>query len=361
MAVTMRVPQARLVVENLDAHKVVARVLQSGRFIGGPEVDQFAKRWAKYCHTKYCIPTASGSAALVAAIRAMSVPGDKIMVPAFSFAATTSVVLEAGCRPVYCDVTPYGLMDWEMAEDLAPDVDGIMPVHLFGQRSVIPDHILTQLVYIIEDACQAHGLFGCGPMLQGDVACYSFYPSKNLGAVGDAGALVTDRDDTADYVAAWVNYGDPPGQKYVHRMPSTNARMDAIQAAFLNMRLAQLGDNNANRAATAGTYKAEDVPSIATAEPSVWHLYPVLAHDPDELIRKLLQEYGVEVGRHYPYTLPHVSHDGYQREFPVAERLARHVVTLPIGPHVTGFDARYVANSLKDVAQLNDEGMWRLV
>jgi dTDP-4-amino-4,6-dideoxygalactose transaminase len=198
-------------------------------------------------------------------------------------------------------------------------------------------------------------------MLQGDVACYSFYPSKNLGAVGDAGALVTDRDDTADYVAGWINYGDPPGHKYVHRMPSTNARMDAIQAAFLNLRLGQLGKNNAKRAGVARTYKAEDVLSIATAEPSVWHLYPILATEPASLIPKLLQEFGVEVGRHYPYTLPQVARGGYpDRAFPVAERLAKHVVTLPIGPHVTAWDARYVANSLKEIAQLDDEGMWRL-
>lgn len=357
--VTLKVPQARLAVNDAATIEAVLKVLRSGRFIGGDEVETFAQRWALSCDTKHCVTTASGSAALVAAIRALAVRGDSILVPAFSFAATVSVLLEAGCRPVYCDVTPYGLIDWEKAEDLIKDVDGIMPVHLYGQWSVIPDHILTQLVYIIEDACQAHGLFGSGPMLQGDVACYSFYPSKNLGAIGDAGALVTDRDDTADYVAGWVNYGDPPGHKYIHRMPSTNARMDAIQAAFLNMRLAQLGENNAIRAGVARTYKAEDVPSIATAEPSVWHLYPILAAEPHSLIHNM-RERGVEVGRHYPYTLPQVSHDGYNRAFPVAERLARHVVTLPIGPHVSLQDVRYVADALKEAAQLDDEGMWRL-
>jgi dTDP-4-amino-4,6-dideoxygalactose transaminase len=356
----MRVPQARLAVDDVATIEAVTKVLRSGRFIGGDEVERFAERWANYCVTRHCVPTASGSAALAACIRALSTKDDTILVPAFSFAATTAVLWETGRRPVYCDVTPDGLMDWNMAEDLIKHVQGIMPVHLYGQLSVIPDVIKTKVFYIIEDACQAHGIYGGGPTLQGDVACYSFYPSKNLGAAGDAGAVVTNRDDIAEYVAMWINYGDRPGHKYEHRVPGTNARMDAIQAAFLNNQLCVLGENNTIRANVVRQYRSEAVMSIATAERCVWHLYPILATEPDELIKRM-SGLGVEVGRHYPYPLWKVLYDGSDRDFPVADKLAQHVVTLPIGPHVTSADARYVADSLKEVSQMDDEGMWRLM
>lgn len=339
----MEVPSADLSIINEHIVGSVNRVLQSGRFINGQHSNIFATRWAKLCGAKFCVPVASGSAALIALIRAAKTAASKYaIVPNLSFAATSFAVVDAGLIPVFCRTLPNGLMDQdhclELLEVYGQDVTAVIPVHLYGQVMRIKQEILESDVFVIEDACQAHGVFE----LQGTAAAFSFYPSKNLGAAGDAGAVVTQSQGLASIVRAYVNYGDYPGEKYTHSCIGNNLRMDEIQAAVLNAKLDQnyLEISNRCRGQQAVYYQYGGIDSIATTEPNSWHLYPVLVDNP-KFIQKKFAEFGIEVGIHYPYTLAQI-HQQYNADDTNSLFISKHVLTLPIGPHLCETEINYV-------------------
>jgi len=363
----VKVKFAELGITDPDVWEEVKTVLESGRFIGGPLLKEFAGKWADICGAKYCVPTASGSAALVQVIKGQRIGQREnvVLVPAYSFAATVLSVMEAGCKPLYVDVLPNGLMDLVQARELCDNVhvDMVLTVHLYGQYLETDAGWIAQsdnpYVSLIEDACQAHGVVDC---VQGAAACFSFYPSKNLGAAGDAGAVVTNHKVLNDYVAASINYGDPVGKKYVHTYPGTNARMDAIQAAVLLVKLGQFYEDQAKRDHIAHRYTNGGIRSIATMRPTSWHLYPVLVHN-RKVVMDRFREVTIEVGNHYPYVLPDIVDGAVRGDIKNARFLSKHVLTLPIGPHMDDNDADYVIEQFHDLLEpeeLDGRLVWRL-
>lgn len=346
-----------------ELHQVVIDVLKSGQFIFGNWVEKFSIRWAEYCNAKYCIPCASGSAALTAALKATKLPKNAlVVVPAMSFAATTFSVYEAGYKPIYVDVDKQGLLNLDLAIEAikATGARAVLPVHLFGR--VMDLEALKQYdVMVIEDACQAHGAID---KMQSLAAGFSFYPAKNLGACGDAGAIITNFEEVADYCWQYISYGDRKGKKYDHQIRGTNARMDNIQAAILCHKLPNLVADNNRRALNAMDYSIQwGIESICG---KVWgnswvvHQYPILAEDPVEL-GKALKARGIDTGVHYPYTLPGIDSMGIvYKDIPVANYLAKHLLSLPVAQHLGRDDIQYVAYVLKEEAFLNPNGEWEL-
>lgn len=359
----MKVKFADLRLQGLVYSEVMAElstVLTSGRFIGGPWLDEFAERWARFCGTKYCVPTASGSSALTAAIMTLVPEDGTVLLPALSFAATAFSVVEAGCRPVYVDVCPNGLMNLDLAREACQNLkpDCIIPVHLYGQLVELEVDMFDTIV--IEDACQAHGAFRG---LKGDAACFSFYPSKNLGAAGDAGAVVTNSKATANGIATYINYGDPPGSKYAHTSIGTNARMDAMQAAILCVKLDRFWKSQVRRKTIAEAYTNAGIQGIVSQRPSSWHVYPVLVSDRSKFLEGMSKA-DIECGVHYPYTLPSIVADGaVYGGLDEAEFIAKHVVALPIGPHMDSQQATYVADTFHNLVTedvVDDKVVWRV-
>lgn len=350
-----RVRFAELGIKDESLLKVAENVLKSGEFIGGHVVDMFADEWAACCNTKYCVPTSSGSAALTTTLNLLFDKGSFVLVPAMSFAATVFSVVHAGLIPVYVDVLPNGLMNLDKAREAAGkfDVAGIIPVHLYGQWQRIPSDLLDNYI-VVEDACQVHGGF---MSLQGAAACFSFYPSKNLGGAGDSGAVVTNKKWLAERIYRYNNYGDPKGEKYRHTVVGVNERMDAIQAAILSYKLSSLEASNEARAHVADMYESFGVTSIACGT-CVWHLYPILVSEPAVFAKKF-DEVGIDVGRHYPYVLSDIVDGTIYGDVEVARNIARHVLTLPIGPHLDTDDVIRVVNELKSFAVFEDN-IWRL-
>jgi dTDP-3-amino-3,4,6-trideoxy-alpha-D-glucose transaminase len=330
--------------------EAIQTVVESGWFISGPEVVDFEVEWARYCGAARCVAVGSGGAALTIALKALDVPpGARVVMPALSFAATAMATLQAGAQPVYCDVDERGLMDLSDAAHVAESERawGIMPVHLYGQ--VVDMCQVMEIAYalhlrVVEDACQAHGM----KKVWGDAACFSFYPSKNLGALGDAGAIVTNHEHMADKCMGLRDYGRIK-RKFSHLLLGGNQRMDEIQAAVLRVKLPSLDEWNAARALMARAYESLDVPSIARS-PSHWHLYPVRCDEPEQ-VRQMLRERGVMTGRHYPHVMPEMPALFMPGNWPRAVDIARHHITLPMGPHLDAEDVAYVAEKFLEVTE----------
>lgn len=339
--------------------KTLVDVLRSGKFINGPYNKIFSEMWAKECHTADCVLVSSGTTALIAALKCTMrrERSPYVVLPALSFAATAFAVVEAGYVPVYVDVDTNGLIDWNRVETIIKlhgnKIHAIMPVHLYGQVTSVPQSI-SDRYYVIEDAAQAHGVIDSPK-----IACFSFYPSKNMGAIGDAGAVVTNIPELGERIRAYINYGDNPGEKYTHNFQGTNLRCDELQAAYLVVTYKNLEEANKTREVIADIYESGGVVSLANSKPSSRHLYPILADNP-ELFRRVLYDYNTEAGNHYPYMLPELPgvHGMRYLDCENAERIKSHVVTLPIGSHMTSADAYQVVATIRDVAELHDDGLW---
>lgn len=334
--------------DELDA--ACRRVLESGWSIGGAEVEAFEQEFAAYCGTKHCVGVGNGLDALHLILRAYGIgAGDEVIVPANTYIATWLAVSYAGARPVPVEPDPrtYNLDPARVEAAITPRTKAILPVHLYGQPAAI-DPLLEIAgrhgLKLIEDAAQAHGALykgRCAGTL-GDAAGFSFYPGKNLGALGDAGGVVTNDDDVADKVRALRNYGSRV--KYFNEVKGYNSRLDALQAALMRVKLPRLDEWNERRREIATRYLKElaDVPGLILpfvpewAAP-VWHLFVVRYERRDELQQRLTE---ADIGTliHYPVP-PHISGayaDGnWQRgDFPLTERMAETVLSLPIGPHL---------------------------
>ena len=321
-----------------------AELVDSGAFTNGPAVEELESAFAGYCGVEHCVGVSSGLDALRLGLLASGIePGDEVVVPAHTFVATLEAVTQAGGQPVLVDISAedYSIDAQAVSGTSAPFV---MPVHLYGQ---IADLAALERLgrTIVEDACQAHGAVRDGRRAgsSGHIAAFSFYPGKNLGAMGDAGALVTENPDVVERVRALREHGQTA--KYRHDVEGWTARLDTLQALVLLHKLPFLDGWNEERRAAARVYNEEltgvgdlHLPPVPRGSEPVWHLYVVRTGDP-EALAQFLRTRGIGTGRHYPDPV-HLTDAyrwlGYARgDFPVAEALAQEALSLPMFPGIT--------------------------
>jgi dTDP-3-amino-3,4,6-trideoxy-alpha-D-glucose transaminase len=342
----------------------IERLLTTGAFTNGPQVAEFEHVFAAYCGTRECVGLASGLDALRLGLLAAGLePGGEVIVPALTFVATFEAVAQAGGRPVVVDVSErdYNLDVEAVEAAITPRTRFVFPVHLYGQLADMPglERVARRHgLEVVEDACQAHGAErdGVRAGARGLAAGFSFYPAKNLGAIGDAGALVTDDEALAERVRALREHGQR--RKYEHDLEGYTARLDTIQALVLLHKLPLLGGWNEERRAIAHFYGEAlagvgdlTLPPVPEGSRPVWHLYVIRTAEP-EWLAAFLAERGVATGRHYPQP-PHLSPAyarlGYQSgNFPVAEALADGLVSLPIFPGMSEEQLQTVVNAVSD-------------
>jgi len=340
----------------------IERVFKDSSFILGEEVSRFESGFATFSGIKHVVAVANGTDALELCLRAASIgPGDDVLVPTNTFAATALAVVRAGARPVFVDCDPVDLLiDVEdAARRTTPDSKAIIPVHLYGQMAPMDDVVEMAKSYgltVVEDAAQVQGGKQNGRPAGSIGLCAgtSFYPGKNLGAYGDAGAVLTDSKDIADRVRSMRNYGST--RKYEHDSIGFNSRLDSIQAVVLSVKLKRLAQWNAARRVSADRYRQllQDIPSVTLpherpGNEHVWHLFVVRVPDRDRVVERLNSE-GIGAGVHYPRPL-HLQHAfeslGYGAgDFPVAERVAAEVLSLPLFPEITQAQQERVAEAL---------------
>jgi dTDP-4-amino-4,6-dideoxygalactose transaminase len=343
----------------------VRRVMASGQFILGPEVTAFEDEFAAYCGTRHAIGVGSGLDALRLVLLGYGIgPGDDVLVPSNTFIATWLAVTQAAARPVPVEPDPatHNVTVGAVEAALTPSTKAIMPVHLYG-TPVDMDALLAvgreHGIPVIEDAAQAHGARCRGRRTGGlgDAAAFSFYPGKNLGALGDAGAVTTDDDALAERLRMLRNYGSRV--KYHHDLQGTNSRLDPLQAAALRVKLRHLDEWNERRRAVAVRYlerlagsEGLVLPQVPDWAEPVWHLFVVRTPRRD-VFQERLAEAGVDTIIHYPIP-PHLTgayaSDFERGELPVAERLAAEVLSLPMGPHLALEDADRVAAAVRETA-----------
>jgi len=338
-------------------------VLAATAFIGGPQVAAFERAYAEFVGVPHCVGTGNGTDAIEIALRALGIgQGDECILPANTFIATAEAVARAGATPVLVDCADddtYLIDDDAVAAAVTPRTAAIIPVHLYGQAA--PVERLSPLAkrtgaWVVEDAAQAHGARrdGKGAGSLGDVAATSFYPGKNLGAYGDAGAVLTGSSAVADRMRMIADHGSPA--KYRHEVLGVNSRLDTLQAVVLSAKLRRLAAWNAARRVAAARYddllsgcEAVTRPRTLDGNEHVWHLYTVRVPDRDRILKEL-QAGGIGAGIHYPvpvHLTPAFADLGYaEGAFPVAERSARELLTLPLFAEITEAQQERVAEVL---------------
>lgn len=344
-----------------ELDRAVAQVMAGGAYILGPAVEAFEEAFAAYCGTRYAVGVNTGTSALELGMAALGIgPGDEVITPVNSFIASSASISAVGATPVWVDIDPdtHNLDPVAVAAAVTPRTVAIMPVHLYGQpadmdaiNAVARQHNLA----VIEDACQAHGARyrGTRTGALGTFAAFSFYPSKNLGAMGDAGMVVTDDAALADSVRVMRNYGQSSKNRHVVR--ARNCRLDSMQAALLQVKLGRLDDWNTHRRQIATQYDAAlanlpiVMPKVIDACEHVYHLYVVEVDAPSR-VAAALGECGIDTGRHYP--VPICLQPAYEScgisagAFPVAEGKADRVLSLPLFPMMTDAEIDHVTASL---------------
>jgi dTDP-4-amino-4,6-dideoxygalactose transaminase len=348
-----------------EIDEAIARVVSSGWFIGGEEVEQFENEYAAYCGADHAIGVANGLDALHLALRALDVgPGDEVIVPSNTYIATWLAVSQCGATPVPVepDERTYNINPALIEAAITPRTKVLLPVHLYGQPADI-DPILEIArkhgLRVLEDGAQAHGARYRGRRLgaHGDAVAWSFYPGKNLGAMGDGGAVTTNDPVIADRLRVLRNYGSRV--KYVNEVQGYNSRLDPLQAAILRVKLAHLDDWNARRSAIAFEYKTElegmvssvTLPYVPEWADPVWHLYVIQSPQRDQL-QKAMKDDGIDTLIHYPIP-PHLQQSysqlGYRHgAFPIAERMANKVLSLPIGPYFSSGLCFLITKSIRN-------------
>jgi dTDP-4-amino-4,6-dideoxygalactose transaminase len=335
------------------------RVLDDAVFLFGDEVASFESELAAYCDAAHCVAVANGTDALELTLRALGIgPGDEVVVPATTFVATAMAVVRAGAVPVFADVVRETCLvePRSVEEAVSERTRAIVPVHLFGQMADV-DALRAFGVPVVEDAAQAHGATQHGRPVAASTAAaaFSFYPTKNLGAYGDGGAVLTNDDAVATRVRRLRNYGGEG--KYEHVEAGFNSRLDALQAVVLRAKLARLDEWNEQRRAAAARYgellagvDGVELPAVAEGNDHAWHLYVVQVDDRDRVLEEL-RAAGVGAAVHYPTPLPRqrafagLDHGG--RTFPVADDLAGRVLSVPIFPGIREDEQDYVADVLR--------------
>lgn len=350
--------------EEIDA--VVARVMDSGWYILGTEVEAFETEWAEYCNARHCVGVGNGLDALHLTLRAMDVgPGDEVIVPSNTYIATWLAVSQCGATPVpvepveaTCNLDP-----GRIEAAITPRTKVILPVHLYGQPADL-DPILSIArqhgLRVLEDAAQAHGARYKGQRIgsHGDAVAWSFYPGKNLGALGDGGAVTTNDPELAQRIRLLHNYGSRV--KYVNEVRGFNSRLDPLQAAVLRVKLKHLDAWNTRRAAVAEGYLEQlagldlVLPVVPDWADPAWHLFVVRHARRDDLVWHL-GEQGVGTLIHYP--IPPHRQQAYEDldlvpgSLPLAERMAAEVLSLPLGPHLGSVDVTAVIDAVRRASE----------
>ena len=345
--------------EYLDAAK---RVLESGWYILGNEVSSFEKEYAQYMGSKYCAALNSGLDALRLAVRALGIgKGDEVIVPANTFIATVMGVVEEGATPVFVEPDEYYCIDAGKIEAAITDkTKAVMVVHLYGQSADmgrICEIAKKHSLFVIEDCAQAHNSEFSGKKIGtwGDIGCFSFYPTKNLGAFGDSGAVITDNEELANRIKTLRNYGS--SIKYHNDLCGVNSRMDEIQAAFLRIKLTHLDELIAQRRKIAKMYlegidnSKITLPSLRDNATHVWHLFVVRCEERERLM-SFLEDKGIHVQIHYPIP-PHLQKCyeflGHKEgEFPITEKYAKNVLSLPLFNGMTDEEVNYVIECINE-------------
>jgi dTDP-4-amino-4,6-dideoxygalactose transaminase len=346
---------------SLELDEACKRVSSSGWYIGGPELETFESGFANYCGVRHCVGVANGLDALHLALRALEVgPGDEVIVSSNGYIATWLAVSLVGATPVPVEPVPgtHNLDAAAVAVALTPRTKVILPTHLYGQPADLEPLLniaRAHDVKVVEDAAQAHGARYSNKLLggHGDLVAWSFYPSKNLGALGDAGAVTTNDAVLAQRVRSLGNYGSH--QRYLNVVKGVNSRLDPIQAAVLNVKLAHLDTWNARRTAIASLYLESlagldiDLPEVPSWADPAWHLFVIGVRERASL-QACLAEAGVQTLIHYPIP-PHLQLAYAELKlgpgaFPIAERLAKEVLSIPIGPHMRVEQAEFVVEEI---------------
>lgn len=347
-----------------EIDNAVQRVLDSGWYILGPEVEAFEAEWADYCGAAHAVGLANGLDALILALRALDVgPGDEVIVPSNTYIATWLAVSAMGATPVPVEPDPatHNIDPARIAAAITDRTRAILPVHLYGQPADL-DPILALArahgLFVIEDAAQAHGAAYKGQRIgaHGDIVCWSFYPGKNLGALGDAGAITTNNPDLAERIRMLRNYGSRV--KYVNEVQGVNSRLDPLQAAVLRVKLRHLHSWTERRRDIADLYldglAGTDLilPHVPDWAHPAWHLFVVRSAERDA-VQERLTTAGIGSLIHYPIA-PHMQAAYSEMRFtvgalPVARHLATEVLSLPMGPQLSLKDAQAVVQVLVDI------------
>lgn len=338
------------------------RVLQSGWYLFGSELEAFEKEYAAYLGVQHCVGVGNGLDALQLSLRAGGVGGgDEVIVPSLTFIATWLAVSYSGAVPVPVepDARTYNLDAALLERAITNRTKAIIPVHLYGQPAdmdPIMEIARRHRLLVLEDSAQAHGAryktkFAGGI---GQMSAWSFYPGKNLGALGDGGAVTTDDDELARKVRLLRNYGS--GEKYVHEMKGFNTRLDEIQAAFLRVKLSRIDEWNVRRKRVAQRYIEELsdldllLPRVPEWAEPAWHLFVVRSSDRDAL-REHLARLGVKTLVHYPIPphlqLAYADLDFREGSFPISEQIHKEVMSLPIGPHLGDHQISWIVKSVR--------------
>ena len=348
---------------NNELIEAAVRVIESGWYISGSELNAFENNFAKYCKVKHAIGVANGLDALTLTLKAWQELGklkrnDEVLVPANTYIASILAISEAGLKPVLIEPNEfsYNLSVDNIRAKITANTRVILPVHLYGLISPM-DEIMNfareNNLLVLEDSAQSHGasINGKKAGSWGDAAGFSFYPGKNLGALGDAGAVTTNDTDLADTVRYLRNYGSKI--KYKHEFKGVNSRLDEIQAAFLNVKLNYLDDDIRIRRNIANRYLNEIknelivLPTISSEENHVWHLFVIRIKDRDSL-QHYLTKHNIQTVIHYP-TPPHrqLAYKEFKDLcFPLSEELHREVISIPMDPTLTEEQVSYVINVL---------------
>lgn len=351
----------------------VKRSIERSAFIGGEEHDLFQKEYAAYHHAKHCIGVANGTDAIVLALRSLGVgPGDLVLTTPFTFIATVEAITLNGAQPVFADIDAASFnISPESVERAIAALDAesrrrlkvLMPVHLYG-RPADMEHLCDIAkrngLAVLEDCAQAHGATFDGRRVGtfGSAGTFSFYPGKNLGAYGDAGAVITNDDKLAELIGKLRNHGR--AEKYTHMIEGVNSRLDGIQAAVLRVKLERLDEWNAARRLFASLYNellsgCGRMRLPVVSDGAVFHLYTI-RHPERDRLRDHLATHKIATGVHYPIPLhlqPAYAHLGWREgAFPESEKAAREVLSLPLYPEMGEATVRYVAEKIREAEAL---------
>jgi len=339
-----------------DLKDKFAKVLLEGRFSFGEEVWNFEKRVGDKLKSPHAISCANGTDALELALRALQIgPGDEVIVPAMTWVSTAEVVLMVGAKPIFCDTDACGLLksDWEKA--ITPKTKAVIPVHLYG-KMVSMSELMTQAekanISVIEDAAQAFGAFQDGKAAGtwGDVGCLSFYPTKNLGALGEGGMCLTNQNALAEKIRLLSNHGQ--AQRDEHTLVGRNSRIDTLQAAFLNVLLDRFDKFQEKRKKLAEIYWQElvgikELTLPPAAEDSNLHLF-VIQTEKRDLLKEFLQSNGVGTAIHYPTIVPDIQVYKQEGDFAKARKISQNGLSLPLNPWLEEMEVMEVCRLVRE-------------
>ncbi len=346
-----------------DIDGAISDVISKSAFIGGTNVKAFESAFAEFCKVKHCVGVGNGTDALFIALKTLDIgEGDEVITTASSFIATSEAITMTGARVVFVDIDPetYNIGINKIEEKVTEKTRAIIPVHLYGQPAdmgPITEIARKHKLKVIEDAAQAHGAVYKGSQIGsiGDMACFSFYPGKNLGAYGDAGAIVTNNEALATKCRMMANHGRI--SKYDHEFEGVNSRMDGLQGAILNIKLKHLPHWIERRRQIATIYgdllKGEGAvikPEVSEGVRHVYHLYVIRTKERDKL-QNHLKSCGISTGIHYPISLPHLlayKYLGYKiSDIPVSSKYQHEILSLPIFPELKDEQISFVCDCIK--------------